>query len=102
MVEEGASSRLTPGSMTHRRYAGKAAADAIVGRAKELAAQKGATTTQVAISWLLYKGVTSPIVGTTKVEHLEEFVGSLDVKVTAEDAKYLEEPYTSQEVMGHE
>ncbi len=71
-------------------------------RAKELAANKGATPTQIAIAWLLYKGVTSPIVGTTKVEHLEEFVGSLDVKISTEDATYLEEPYVPQKVMGLE
>ena len=63
---------------------------------------KGATPTQVAIAWLLYKGVTSPIIGTTKVEHLEEFVGSLEVKVSPDDAKYLEEPYLPQRVTGHE
>ena len=71
-------------------------------RTKELAANKGVTPAQVAIAWLLLKGVTSPIVGTTKVEHLEEFVGSLEVKISADDAKYLEEPYVPIPVVGHE
>lgn len=95
------SSRISPGSMTHSRYVGKPSNDEIVRRAKEVAANKGATATQIAIAWLLYKGVTAPIVGTTKVEHLEEFVGSLEVKISPEEAKYLEEPYVPQMVSGH-
>ncbi len=69
--------------------------------AKEVAGNKGVTPTQIAIAWLLYKGVTAPIVGTTKVEHLEEFVESLNVKISAEEAKYLEEPYVPQSISGH-
>jgi 1-deoxyxylulose-5-phosphate synthase len=102
VVATGASGRVAPGSMAHGRYVGKASNDEVVKRTKELAANKGATPTQVAIAWLLFKGVTSPIFGTTKVEHLEEFVGSLDVKISPQDAKYLEEPYVPQPVTGHE
>jgi aryl-alcohol dehydrogenase (NADP+) len=101
-VAADANGRVAPGSMAYGRYVGKASNDEIVRRTKELATNKGATPTQVAIAWLLYRGVTSPIVGTTKVEHLEEFVGSLDVKVSPEEAKYLEEPYVPQQVTGHE
>jgi len=102
VVAPDANGRVAPGSMAHGRYVGKPSNDEIVKRTKELAVNKGATPTQVAIAWLLYKGVASPIVGTTKVEHLEEFVGSLEVKVSPEDAKYLEEPYLPQRVTGHE
>jgi 1-deoxyxylulose-5-phosphate synthase len=102
VVPADANGRVAPGSMAHQRYTGKPASDEIVRRTRELATNKGATPTQVAIAWLLHKGVTSPIVGTTKVEHLEEFVGSLDVKVSPEDAKYLEEPYIPQQISGHE
>jgi aryl-alcohol dehydrogenase-like predicted oxidoreductase len=101
-VATDASGRVAPGSMAYERYVGKASNDEIVRRTKELATNKGATPTQVAIAWLLYRGVTSPIVGTTKVEHLEEFVGSLEVKVSPEEAEYLEEPYVPQQVTGHE
>jgi aryl-alcohol dehydrogenase-like predicted oxidoreductase len=102
VVAADANGRVAPGSMAFDRYVGKVSNDEIVRRTKELAANKGATSTQVAIAWLLYKGVTAPIVGTTKVEHLEEFVGSLSVKISSEDAKYLEEPYIPQPVTGHE
>ncbi len=95
------SGRVSPGSMAHARYVGKPASDEIVRRTIEVAGNKGATPTQVAIAWLLHKGVTAPIVGTTKVEHLEEFVGSLAVKISAEEAKYLEEPYVPMNVSGH-
>ncbi|MDA4121802.1 MAG: aldo/keto reductase [Thaumarchaeota archaeon] len=101
LTKSGENSRITPGSIAHTRYAGKASNDEIVRRTIELAAKKGATPTQVSIAWLLHKGVTSPIIGTTRVDHLEEFVGSLDVKISAEDAEYLEEPYMSQSVFAH-
>jgi len=93
--------RVSPGSMAHSRYVGKASSDEIVRRTLEVASNKGVSASQVAIAWLLGKGVTAPIVGTTKVEHLEEFVGALSVKVSPEEAKYLEEPYTPQNTTGH-
>ena len=94
------SGRVSPGSMAYSRYVGKPSSDEIVRRTREVAGNKGATPTQVAIAWLLYKGVTAPIVGTTKVEHLEEFVESLNVKISAEEAKYLEEPYVAAGHLG--
>jgi len=93
--------RVVHGSISHSRYAGKPQNDQIVGRLVEVAQRKGVTPTQVALAWLLLKGVAAPIIGTTKVQHLEELVGSLDVKLTEEEAKYLEEPYLPQPVMGH-
>ena len=95
------STRVVPGTVSHERYAGKPQNDQIVGRLVEVANRKGATPIQVALAWLLLKGVTAPIIGTTKVQHLEEMVGALDVKVTEEEAKYLEEPYRPQPVTGY-
>jgi 1-deoxyxylulose-5-phosphate synthase len=92
--------RVAPASMNHSRYVGKASGDEIVRRLREMATEKGATPAQVAIAWLLHKGVTAPIVGTTSVQHLEEFVGSLDVKVSPGDVRSLEEPYVPQNVTG--
>ena len=87
---EGDSQRVAPGTMGHSRYVGKPQNDQIVGRVLEVAKQKGATPNQVALAWLLTKGVTSPIIGTSKVEHLEEMVGALGVKISENEAKYLE------------
>jgi aryl-alcohol dehydrogenase (NADP+) len=93
--------RLAPGSVGHSRYVGKPQTDLIVGRVVEVAKRLGATPNQVALAWLLRKGVTAPIIGTSKVQHLEEMVGSVDVKVSDGDAKYLEEPYVPLPVGGH-
>lgn len=72
--------------------------DEIVKRTIEVARSRGATPTQVALAWMLGKGVI-PIIGTGKVEHLEEAVGALDVKLNADDVKYLEEPYRPKPVL---
>ena len=65
----------------------------IVKRVVEVAKDKGATPTQVALAWLFAKGVTAPIIGTGSVEHLEEAVGSLSVNLAPGEVKFLEEPY---------
>ena len=56
---------------------------------------------QVAHAWLLHRGVTSPVIGTSNPQHLEEMVGAVDVKITEMKSKYLEEPYVPQPVSGH-
>jgi len=73
----------------------------VVERLVEVAKEKGASPAQVAISWLLHKGVTAPIVGPTKIEHVEEAVAALDVKLNGDDMKRLEEPYKPHRVLGH-
>jgi len=93
--------RLAPGSMGHTRYVGRPQNDKIVGRVVEVAKSKGATPNQVAIAWLLRQGVTAPIIGTSKVQHLEEMVESINVKISDEEARYLDEPYAPQPVSGH-
>ncbi|MCS7111524.1 MAG: aldo/keto reductase [Ignisphaera sp.] len=71
----------------------------IVKRVIEVAKNKGVTPTQIAIAWLLHKGVTAPIIGTSKVEHLEEAVEALKIKLTDDEIKYLEEPYRPKPVL---
>ena len=93
--------RVAPGSFGHVRYVGKPQNDQIVGRVVEVAKRKGVTPNQVALAWLLHKGVTAPIIGTSNAQHLEEMVGSVAVKISEEEAKYLEEPYVPQPVNGH-
>jgi 1-deoxyxylulose-5-phosphate synthase len=95
-------SRLAPGSFGYKRYVGKASSDEIVRRLIEIAGKKAVTPAQIAIAWLLTKKVvTSPIIGTSKISHLEEFVGSLGASLTVEETRYLEEPYQAQFVSGH-
>jgi aryl-alcohol dehydrogenase-like predicted oxidoreductase len=88
-------------SFGHVRYVGKPQNDQIVSRVVEVAKKKGVTPNQVALSWLLHKGVTAPIIGTSDAQHLEEMAGSVAVKISEKEAKYLEEPYVPQPVSGH-
>jgi aryl-alcohol dehydrogenase-like predicted oxidoreductase len=73
----------------------------VVERVEEVAREKGATTAQIALAWLLHKGVNAPIIGATKVEHIDEAVGSLDFQLSADDVRRLEEPYKTHRILGH-
>ena len=73
----------------------------VLERAEEVAKEKGVSLAQLAISWLLHKGVTAPIVGVTKVEHVDEAVGAVDLKLSEADMARLEEPYMPHRVLGH-
>lgn len=70
----------------------------IVKRVIELAQERGVKPSQIAISWLIHKGVI-PILGTSKVEHLEEAVEALTIKLSDKEIKYLEEPYKPKPVL---
>ncbi len=73
----------------------------VVERVAELAEKHGVSRSQISLAWLLQKEpVSAPIIGATKISHLEDSVGALSVKLTAEDVAYLEEPYVSHPVIG--
>jgi aryl-alcohol dehydrogenase-like predicted oxidoreductase len=72
-------------------------------RVQELAADNGVSMAQLAVSWLLHnEWVDAPIIGASKIEHLEDAVEALDVSLSASDIAYLEEPYDPVPVSGHE
>lgn len=73
----------------------------IVKRVERIAHEKDVTQAQIALAWHFHKGVTAPIIGATKVEHVEDAVASIDVRLTADDMKYLEEPYRPRRILGH-
>jgi aryl-alcohol dehydrogenase-like predicted oxidoreductase len=74
----------------------------VVDRVVEVAGERGVPPAQVALAWLLAKpGVTAPIVGATKLRHLEDALGALDVSLSAEEIARLEEPYVPHPVLGH-
>ena len=73
--------------------------DLIVKRVMELANRYGVEMTQISLAWLLTK-VESPIVGATKLHHIEGAVKSLNVHLTADDVRYLEEPYVPHNLSG--
>jgi aryl-alcohol dehydrogenase-like predicted oxidoreductase len=75
---------------------------AVVDRAGEVAHARGVPTAQVALAWLLHKpGVTSPIVGATKLEHLEDALGAEQLALSPDEIARLEEPYVPHAISGH-
>jgi aryl-alcohol dehydrogenase-like predicted oxidoreductase len=67
-----------------------------------VAAARGVPRAQVALAWVLQQpGVTSPIVGATKLEHLDDAVAALSLRLGAEEIATLEAPYVPHAVVGH-
>jgi aryl-alcohol dehydrogenase (NADP+) len=87
-----------------RLYAGTAESDdKVIARVQSLAAARGVPPARIALAWMLHKpGVVAPIIGASKPQHLEDAVGALSIKLTAEEIKTLEEPYVPHPVAGHE
>jgi 1-deoxyxylulose-5-phosphate synthase len=74
----------------------------VVDRAAEVASDRGVPAAQVALAWLLHRpGVTAPIVGATKIEHLEDALAAADLTLSDEEIARLEEPYVPHRVIGH-
>lgn len=74
----------------------------IVDRVVELAKKKDVSPAQLALAWILNKpGVAAPIVGVTKLSHLEQAVESVEIEMSGEDMSYLEELYVPHRIMGH-
>ena len=85
-----------------RKYDAMADADrSIVERVAELAEKHGVARSRIALAWLLQKApVTAPIVGATKLSHLEDAAAALSVRLSHEDVALLEEPYVPHPVIG--
>lgn len=109
-----ASGRLTRdwSETTHRsetdqiqksKYDGTADADRlVVERLAAIAEKHGVSRTHIALAWLLQKKpVAAPIIGATKMSHLEDAVRALSVKLTSEEMAFLEEPYVPHPIVGH-
>jgi 1-deoxyxylulose-5-phosphate synthase len=74
----------------------------VVDRVVELARRRALPPAQIALAWLLRQpGVTAPIVGASKMEHLEVAVGALAVSLSDDECRFLEEPYRPHSVRGH-
>jgi aryl-alcohol dehydrogenase (NADP+) len=74
----------------------------VVERVVELAQQRGVTPSQIALAWLLHQpGVTAPIIGASKMTHLEEDIAAIDIKLSPEELDTLQEPYQPHPVLGH-
>ena len=74
----------------------------IVDRVVELAKHKQATPAQIALAWMLHKPfVTAPIIGASKMDHLEQGVQALEIHLSTDEIKTLEELYQPHPVLGH-
>ncbi len=74
----------------------------VADRVQEIARARKLSGSQVALAWVLSKPyVTSPIIGATRLEHLEESIAALDVELSAEEIRRLEEPYALHPILGH-
>ncbi len=74
----------------------------IANRVGEIAKRRGVSPMQIALAWILHKpGIAAPIIGASKMNHLEEAVGALDINLESDEMKFLEEPYVPHEILGH-
>jgi aryl-alcohol dehydrogenase-like predicted oxidoreductase len=74
----------------------------VVEACQALAQDRGVPSAQVALAWLLAKpGVSAPIVGATKLSHLEDAIASVEVELTDDEVAALEKPYRPHGVVGH-
>jgi len=71
-------------------------------RAQEISEQRGVTSAQIALAWMLNKAyITAPIIGATKLEHLEQSIDALEIKLSEDEITALEAAYQPHSVLGH-
>ncbi|MDE7333564.1 MAG: aldo/keto reductase [Lachnospiraceae bacterium] len=94
------SKRLEEDNYAKFKYDATAEQDRVViERVTELAAKHGVTMTEISLAWLLTK-VTAPVVGATKLHHIEGAAGAVDLILSEEETAYLEEPYVPHALVG--
>ncbi|MGB8983800.1 MAG: aldo/keto reductase [Anaerolineales bacterium] len=75
---------------------------AVADRVTELANERGVTGSQIALAWVLSKPyVSSPIIGATRLDHLDQAIAALDLQLSEDEKKRLEEPYKPHPVLDH-
>ena len=75
----------------------------VVDRVVALARRREVTAAQIALAWILRRpGVTAPIVGVTKMEHLEDAIAAVDIALDENECVHLEKPYAPHPVLGHQ
>lgn len=94
------SKRLKEDSYAKLKYDATAEQDGeIIRRVAELADRRGVSMTEISLAWLLTK-VTAPVVGATKLHHIEGAAKAVDLNLTAEELAWLEEPYVPHALVG--
>lgn len=94
------SKRQQEDEYAHFKYDAAAKQDeAVIRRVMEIADQRGVSMTEVSLAWLISK-VTSPVVGATKLHHIEGAAKAVDLVLSPEETAYLEEPYVPHRLVG--
>ena len=94
------SKRLQEDDYARLKYDATAEQDAvIIARVAELAEKHGVSMTEISLAWLLSK-VTAPVVGATKLHHIEGAAKAVDLQLSGEETAYLEEPYVPHRLVG--
>ncbi|MHA2030115.1 MAG: aldo/keto reductase, partial [Candidatus Kariarchaeaceae archaeon] len=74
----------------------------VVEAVTEVAKEENLSTAQVAIAWILSRpGITSPIIGVSKLTHLDEAIQAVEVKLNSDQIKRIDESYSCRPVIGH-
>lgn len=94
------SKRLLEDSYAHLKYDATAEQDGIIiDRVAQLADKYGVSMTEISLAWLLTK-VSAPVVGTTKLHHIEDAAKAVNLTLTADELAFLEEPYLPHMLVG--
>jgi len=100
-AEWGETTRSKSDGFAHRLYY-QEGDFAVVDRVAALATERGVTSAQIALAWMLHRpGIAAPIIGASKMKHLEEAVAALEIQLSAQEMASLEEPYQPHPVLGH-
>jgi len=94
--------RATTDQPAHQWYDHHDEEDAIVAAVEQVAASRGVPSAQVALAWIMSRpGITAPIVGASKPQHLDDAIAGLTLVLSAEEVALLEAPYRPRPVAGH-
>jgi aryl-alcohol dehydrogenase (NADP+) len=89
-------------SLAHERYYRPEDFD-VAERASDVASRRGVTPAQISLAWLLQKPVvTAPIIGVTKLDHLEQAVAAVGIELSVDEVQQLEQLYRPHAILGHE
>lgn len=99
--KSGDTARAKSDEHAHRMYFSDADFE-IVERVKEIAARLEKSPAQIALAWMLHKdGIRSPIIGATKMQHMNEAIEAVEIELSDDDMIYLEELYQPKPIAGH-
>ena len=100
-VDYGETPRAKSDDFAHQMYFTDADFS-VAARVVELATRRNVKPAQIALAWLLAQsGITAPIVGASKMSQLDEAVQALDLRLSAEERAFVEQPYQPHRILGH-